>query len=75
MTRSTSKNNLNTVVETFVRKRNYALFDKFWYLKRAEKHDAKVTSGFTVDRDEVLQPENYQNNNFIIGSRNDRKKS
>ena len=31
-----SKQNLNTVVETFEKQRNYALFDKFWYLKRAE---------------------------------------
>lgn len=34
--RHISKKNLNTVVETFQKKRNYALFDKFWYLKRAE---------------------------------------
>lgn len=36
MHRFVSKRNLNTVIETFERKRNYALFDKFWYLKRAE---------------------------------------
>lgn len=33
-----SKRNLNTVVETFQKQRNYALFDKFWYLKRAERY-------------------------------------
>lgn len=72
MKRSVSKNNLNTVIETYVRKRNYALFDKFWYLKRGEKHDAKLAQGFIVDCDEVFLPENLLNNNFIIGSRLER---
>ena len=35
--RHISKRNLNTVVETFQKKKNFALFDKFWYLKRAER--------------------------------------
>ena len=37
MLRHISKRNLNTVVETFQKKKNYALFDKFWYLKRSER--------------------------------------
>jgi len=37
MPRHIAKKNLNTVVETFVKAKNYALFDKFWYLKRGEQ--------------------------------------
>lgn len=49
MKRFKSKQNLNTVVETFQKKRNYALFDKFWYLKRAEAYDALPYQGFNID--------------------------
>ena len=47
--RETSKRNLNTVVETFQKKKNYALFDKFWYLKRAEQFDDLEYQGLYVD--------------------------
>ena len=40
MLRHISKRNLNIVIETFQKKKNYALFDKFWYLKRAETYEA-----------------------------------
>ena len=49
--RHKSKENLNTVVETFERKRNYALFDKFWYLKRGEYYAQQNKSdGFFLDQ-------------------------
>ena len=44
-----SKRNLNTVVETFQKKKNYALFDKFWYLKRAERFTEIDYHGMIVD--------------------------
>lgn len=44
-----SKRNLNTVVETFQKKKNYALFDKFWYLKRAEGLADMEYAGLCVD--------------------------
>ena len=44
-----SKRNLNTVVETFQKKKNYALFDKFWYLKRAEGLADIEYTGLCVD--------------------------
>ena len=50
MKRFKSKQNLNAVVETFQKKRNYALFDKFWYLKRAESYEAMNYQGFSVDQ-------------------------
>lgn len=59
--RHKSKENLNTVVETFERKRNYALFDKFWYLKRGEYYDAQNKSdGFFLDQlDNVCDDQKY----------------
>ena len=47
--RHISKRNLNTVVETFQKKKNYALFDKFWYLKRAERFASIDYAGPYVD--------------------------
>ena len=47
--RHVSKRNLNTVVETFQKKKNYALFDKFWYLKRAERFTEIEYVGLIVD--------------------------
>lgn len=47
--RHISKRNLNTVVETFQKKKNYALFDKFWYLKRAERFVQTEYIGPVVD--------------------------
>ena len=49
MPRHLSKRNLNTVVETFQKKKNYALFDKFWYLKRAEAFVELDYQGLCVD--------------------------
>lgn len=49
MLRHVSKRNLNTVVETFQKKKNYALFDKFWYLKRAERFAEIDYTGLFVD--------------------------
>jgi hypothetical protein len=49
MPRHLSKRNLNTVVETFQKKKNYALFDKFWYLKRAESFVELEYQGLCVD--------------------------
>jgi len=49
MLRHISKKNLNTVVETFQKKQNYALFDKFWYLKRSEMFAIRDYSGLYVE--------------------------
>ena len=39
------------MVETFQKQRNYALYDKFWYLKRAEIQEEYTNSqtGLQVD--------------------------
>lgn len=37
------------MVETFQKKKNYALFDKFWYLKRAERFQELDYTGLYVD--------------------------
>ena len=37
------------MVETFQKKKNYALFDKFWYLKRAESFVELEYQGLCVD--------------------------
>ena len=50
--RHISKKNLNTVVETFQKKKNFALFDKFWYLKRAERFVQIDYTGPYVDHTE-----------------------
>ena len=47
--RQTSKQNLNVVVETFMNKRKFSLFDKFWYLKRAENFDYMTYRGVHID--------------------------
>ena len=47
--RHVSKRNLNTVVETFQKQRNFALFDKFWYLKRAERFHEIEYQGLFLD--------------------------
>ena len=47
--RQTSKQNLNTVVETFIKKRKFSLFDKFWYLKRAENFEMMSYRGVHID--------------------------
>ena len=49
MLRHISKRNLNIVIETFQKKKNYALFDKFWYLKRSERFVELVYEGLNVD--------------------------
>ena len=52
MNRLASKKNLNTVIETFQKTRNYALYDKFWYLQRNQRY-SKLDyrdRGFTVDK-------------------------
>lgn len=47
--RQTSKQNLNIVVDTFIKKRKFSLFDKFWYLKRAENHEMMDYRGVHID--------------------------
>ena len=37
------------MIETFQKKKNYALFDKFWYLKRSERFVELVYEGLNVD--------------------------
>lgn len=49
MPRHISKRNLNIVIETFQKKKNYALFDKFWYLKRSERFIDLNYEGLNVD--------------------------
>ena len=49
MLRHISKRNLNIVIETFQKKKNYALFDKFWYLKRSERFEELKYDGLNVD--------------------------
>lgn len=48
-TRNLSKRNLNTVVETFQKQKNYALFDKFWYQKRSAQYISIDYHGLTTD--------------------------
>ena len=47
--RQTSKQNLNIIVETFMKKRKFSLFDKFWYLKRAENFEMMSYRGVHID--------------------------
>ena len=48
--RTISKENLNCVIERSVkRKRNYALFDRHWYLKRGVQMHANEYEGLCVD--------------------------
>ena len=47
--RQRSKLNLNIVVDTFMKKRKFSLFDKFWYLRRAENFDAMEYRGVHFD--------------------------
>ena len=49
---------MNAIVETFQRQRSYALFDKFWYLKRAVAFKNINYQGLYVDSiDNVCQVE------------------
>ena len=50
MARILSKQNLNTVIETTLRKKNNnKLFDKFWYQTREEKFLKLMYDGLYVD--------------------------
>ena len=50
ISRFVSKQNLNTVIETTLRKKNTnKLFDKFWYQTREEKFINANYTGFYVD--------------------------
>ena len=51
MPRIVSKQNLNTVIETTLRKKNNnKLFDKFWYQTREEKFLKLIYDGLHVDQ-------------------------
>ena len=53
--RQESKMNMNTIVETFLKKRKFGLFDKFWYLKRAENFDWMEYQGVHIDGQQVVE--------------------
>ena len=53
--RQDSKMNLDTIVDTFLKKRKFGLFDKFWYLKRAENFDNMVYRGVHVEDEKVVE--------------------
>ena len=40
------------MIETYQKKRNFALFDKFWYLKRAEGFTKIENQGFCTDKND-----------------------
>lgn len=51
MMRIVSKQNLNTVIETTLRKKNNnKMFDKFWYQTREEKFIKQPYDGLYVDQ-------------------------
>ena len=52
------------MIETFQKKKNYALFDKFWYLKRSEGFNKLDYDGFFVD-DWGNVAEKMQTNNLL----------
>ena len=47
--------NYKDIVDTFLKKRKFGLFDKFWYLKRAENFDNMVYRGVHVEDEKVVE--------------------
>ena len=66
ISRTESKQNLNTVIESNMRKKNTnQLFDKFWYITREQRKAKAKTDGLVVDsQQQVCQlnsPQVYKN--------------